>query len=852
MATTRERSNSMEQREKASEKSFDVDVLDVKEEVVQGLEITDENQARIIFQQAEAITDEEAEEIMQEVLDEHRHDPAYPSHVIDIAQRFLENESVRNDPVEYMRVLKEAKMECALITQDSPYAEVRAVVSPHDDPSIACSTVRAWTIGLFLAISGGLINQLFSLRMPAISVDEIVAQLISYPMGVAWAKSVTTRKFKTFGYEWTLNPGPFTRKEHMLITVMANVSFNVGYSGYIIVVQRVPHFFNQQWAKDFGYQITLSLSFQLMGYGLAGLSRRFLVYPAAAIWPRNLASIALNNSFHTDENKPANGWKVSQSRFFLYGFIGMFCYFWFPNYIAEFLSYFSWITWISPNNVSLAAITGSVTGLGLNPWPTFDWNVIVAMNQVLIAPFFATANNGLGMIITVPIVAAIWYTNTWYTGHIPINTNRPYDNMGNRYNVSKIVNSNGMFNQEAYEAYSPLYLSASNAFLYGVFFAVYPATLIYAYLHHRHEIVRGFKSLLKRRSPKAAYRDVHNRLMSVYKEVPEWWYASLLLVALGLGLIAILKYPTHTTVGAMFFGVALAGVFVVPIGIIYAVTNNQVTLNVLAEFVGGLAFPGNALAMNSTSFVLHLYVETFFKSYGYVTTARTIMFAHDLKLGHYTKIPPRVMFASQTIATLLSTTAAMAILNWQVNGIKGICTPQAEAKFTCPGTTTFFTASVIWGTLGPIKMYGPKGPYNVLLWGFLIGAALPLIFHFFTKRYRSLKNIHIPVLLGGALQWAPYNISHVWPGMIVAYIFQSYIRKRYLPWWQKYNYVLSTALDCGVAICAIVSFFALQWKGVTIDWWGNNQPYEGCDGTGCPLFPVPESGHWGPGPGEFH
>ena len=46
-------------------------------------------------------------------------------------------------------------------------------------------------------------------------------------------------------------------------------------------VCRVPHFFNQDWAKDFGYQITLSLSFQLVGYGLAGLTRRFLVYPAA-------------------------------------------------------------------------------------------------------------------------------------------------------------------------------------------------------------------------------------------------------------------------------------------------------------------------------------------------------------------------------------------------------------------------------------------------------------------------------------------------------------------------------------------------------------------------------------------
>src|SRR5271170_577550 len=113
----------------------------------------------------------------------------------------------------------------------------------------------------------------------------------------------------------------------------------------------------------------------------------------------------------------------------------------------------------------------------------------------------------------------------------------------------------------------------------------------------------------------------------------------------------------------------------------------QVTLNVLAEFCGGLLFPGNALAMNM------------FKSYGYVTTSQALTFAQDLKLGHYSKVPPRVMFAAQTIATIVSTTVAMALLNWQVTSIKGVCTPEAQAKFYCPGTSTFFTASVIWGTL---------------------------------------------------------------------------------------------------------------------------------------------------------
>ncbi|PVF96622.1 OPT-domain-containing protein [Serendipita vermifera] len=826
-----EKSSSKASVDKGAHQEPEIFNEDVRHALAAELDIVDEKKAELLFQQASQITDAEAEEIMREVLEEHEHNPLFPVHVLNLAREFIGNPHIKEDPVNYERLLKEVKMEAALIINDSPYVEVRAVVSNTDDVNEACSTIRSWTLGILLACFGAIINQLFDLRQPSIYIDQIVAQLLAYPLGKLWADYFPS----------IINPGKFTRKEHMLITVMANVSFQVGYAGNIILVQIIPTFFNQQWAKNFGYQITLSLSFQLIGYGLAGLSRRFLVYPSAAIWPRNLATIALNNSFHAESNPVANGWKVSQLRFFLYAFVGMFVYFWFPNYIAAFLSYFSWITWISPDNVKLAAIAGTQSGMGLNPIPTFDWNVVSATTQPLISPFFTSLNNFMGMLISFPIIVAIWFTNTWYTAYMPININKPYDRFGERYKVTSIVNEDGLFDQAAYEAYSPLYLSASNAFLYGVFFAIYPATLVYAYLYHRHEIMRGFKSLLRRQDKKVFERDVHNRLMTAYPEVPEWWYALILLAAIGLGLIAILVFPTHATVGALFMGILMALIFIVPIGVIYAVTNMQVTLNVLAEFIGGLLFPGNALSMNM------------FKSYGYVTTARALMFAQDLKLGHYSKVPPRVMFAAQTVATIISTIIATVLLNWQATGIKGVCTPDAQAKFYCPGTSTFFTASVIWGTLGPARMYGRHGPYFVLIFGFLVGAVLPIPFYFLAKRFpenKIVRSIHVPILLSGPLNYAPYNLSHSWPAVPIAYFFQVYVRKHYLAWWQKYNYILSTAFDCGVAIAAIVTFFALQWPGVEISWWGNDVVNNGADAyPGMPLLEVPEVGYWGPSSG---
>ncbi len=86
--------------------------------------------------------------------------------------------------------------------------------------------------------------------------------------------------------------------------------------------------------------------------------------------------------------------------------------------------------------------------------------------------------------------------------------------------------------------------------------------------------------------------------------VPEWWYFTLLVFAIGCGLGGIAGFETHTTPAVVFYGLILCAVFVVPVGIVKSITGVETTLNVLAEFIGGSIVPGNALAMN------------YFKAYG--------------------------------------------------------------------------------------------------------------------------------------------------------------------------------------------------------------------------------------------
>jgi OPT family oligopeptide transporter len=206
-----------------------------------------------------------------------------------------------------------------------------------------------------------------------------------------------------------------------------------------------------------------------------------------------------------------------------------------------------------------------------------------------------------------------------------------------------------------------------------------------------------------------------------------------------------------------------------------SITNVKITLDVLAELCGGLWFPGNTTAVN------------YFKAYGYITTSHTLHFVEGLKLAHYVHIAPWVAFSCQMWATLVSTLVCTTVLNYQMTKIPDVCSPTQKDHFTCPSENAFFTSSVLLGTLGPKTMFGPGAIYNRLLWCFPLGAALPIPFYFLRKKFKIFAYFHVPIFLFGGTNWASHNMANIWPAVPVAYVFNYYVRRRYLGWWSKYN-----------------------------------------------------------------
>lgn len=116
------------------------------------------------------------------------------------------------------------------------------------------------------------------------------------------------------------------------------------------------------------------------------------------------------------------------------------------------------------------------------------------------------------------------------------------------------------------------------------------------------------------------------------------------------------------------------------------------------------------------------------------------------------KIPPRTMFTAQVVATTLSCFIQVLVLNFALDNITDVCTIKQAQHFTCPGAKVFYSASVIWGLLGPQRIFSPGQVYSVLLIMFPIGASLPIIFWFAQKRWPKsfLKYTMAPIILGGA------------------------------------------------------------------------------------------------------
>ncbi|PIN22469.1 hypothetical protein CDL12_04821 [Handroanthus impetiginosus] len=170
----------------------------------------------------------------------------------------LEVEAPVTHPTPTVSSNREVDENAATATEDddeiSPIEEVRLTVPVTDDPNLPVWTFRVWVLGLFSCVLLSFLNQFFSYRRKSLIFNsEITVIVATLPIGQFMADVLPTTKwalrFPGFGSrEFSLNPGPFNIKEHVLISIFANAgsSFGNGPAYAVLIVDIILAFYRRK------------------------------------------------------------------------------------------------------------------------------------------------------------------------------------------------------------------------------------------------------------------------------------------------------------------------------------------------------------------------------------------------------------------------------------------------------------------------------------------------------------------------------------------------------------------------------------------------------------------------------
>ncbi|KAI3850490.1 hypothetical protein MKW98_000300 [Papaver atlanticum] len=706
----------------------------------------------------------------------------------------------------------------------SPIEEVRVTVTNTDDHTLPVWTFRMWVLGTISCCLLSFLNQFFSYRSQPLVVTQITVQVAALPIGHFMSRILPTRTFHLPGFgsrDFSLNPGPFSMKEHVLISIFANAgsAFGAGSAYAVSIVNIIKAFYGRN--ISFLAAWLLIITTQVIGYGWAGLLRKYVVEPAHMWWPGTLVQVSLFRTLHEKDDR-----RMSRAKFFLIALICSFAWQLVPGYLFKTLMSISWICWVFSKSVTAQQLGSGMHGLGYGAF-ALDWSAVASfLSSPLICPFFAIVNVFIGYVLIIYIIipVAYWGLNVYNAKTFPIFSSHLFTNKGEVYNISAIVNNNLEIDYNKYEEQGQIHLSMFFALAYGFGFATIASTLTHVGFFHGREIYDRF------RASKNSKMDIHTKLMNKYPQIPHWWFYIMLIVSVAVSLILciVLKNEIQLPWWALIVSCILALIFTLPISIITATTNHTPGLNIITEYIIGIILPGKPIA------------NVCFKTYGYMSMAQAISFLSDFKLGHYMKIPPRSMFLVQLIGTIISGTINIGVAMWLLNSVENICHEQllpANSPWTCPGDRVFFDASVIWGLVGPMRIFGPRGNYSALNWFFVGGALGPILVWMLHKAFPHqswIPLINLPVLFGSTSMMPPASPVNYNSWILVGIIFNCFVFKYKKQWWQRYNYVLSAALDAGVAFMSVALYFFLGNGDIKIDWWGTRD-IEHCPLAGCPT-----------------
>ncbi|KAN0122786.1 oligopeptide transporter [Hyaloscypha variabilis] len=699
-----------------------------------------------------------------------------------------------------------------------------------DDATLNPWTFRMFFLGFGLSGFGSALATIFLFKPQSVSVSVIFLTVISYVIGNAM--SLALPRNGLIG-RW-FNPHSFNSKEHLAIVIMSSSASSAAYATEVLATQKlyyniVPNAF---------VAVLLLLSSQLLGYGMAGVLRKSLVYPTKMLWPSILPLSSLIETLHRDKSEMRKKFNLF---WIIFGVVAV----WelFPQYVMPVLTGVSFFCLANRESLVFTNIFGGASGnegLGLLAL-SFDWQYVGT--GAFFTPLITLTNSFVGFVLCTGMYIWMYYGNLWRALDFPFLSQELFSQTSNSsafvvYNQSAILNAANELDPATLETVGLPFFATTNASSLLTTNLGITATIIHILLWNgdivkktfslpRWSSVKNFRPNMKfwKQSPQGMERldgeeeeelDPHYKQMLAYNEVPSWWYIFILGASMVSALFCIYNLKSTLPWWGFLIACTLSFGSTLFFGALTGLIGFGVPITGLVQLIGGYLHPGKPVA------------NMYFVLFGANAQSQALFLVENLKLGQYGKLSPRCTFTVQIMGTVFG-----AIINYIL--MSSITTNQREILLSIQGTNiwsgqviqSFNSNAIAFGGLSSY-LFSIGRTYEWIVLALPLGFFIPLPFYFLHRSFPKVGfNYVVTPVISWYLGYLSVGInSSVMVAFGLGFYIQFYVRRRYPEWFLKYNYILSAAISGGTELLVFVTTFAVQGasgKAVPFPpYWGNN------------------------------
>ncbi|KAL2836880.1 OPT oligopeptide transporter protein-domain-containing protein [Aspergillus pseudoustus] len=690
----------------------------------------------------------------------------------------------------------------------------RTVVSFEDDPSTPVLTFRAILLASIFCILGSVVSQLSYFRTTNAPFPVFFVILASDPLGRFMARLLPNYKVPLGRFSFSLNPGPWSIKEHAIVGIAANAGSQGQWATFLPTNAALYYgiTMNPALALFFGWGASL------LGFSFAAMVRKILIDDPEFIFPLSLQQVTLYRSMDAQNTSQKERARQQMKGFWILLF-GTFVWQFLPEYLFPFVASLAPLCWFASRSHTVNFIGAGRGGMGLLNI-TLNWSNITS--TVVTYPYHVQVIVFVTFVLTCWVLIPIaYFGNLWGSPTYPIMSNQVFQKNGSAYPFNDLIylDSKGVqhVNETRYGEVGLAYSGAQYTWQMFMWVASYMSSYVWCGFFLGPKIYKIWKA---RKQAGAYHQDRLSRLIQKYPGLTKWEWAILTIIPITMLLGIIASKQVYMPVWTYFVALGFGASAMLPMAFVYALSGFSIKVGFFNELIYGYMIDARGSSRHPLGQLAYRIIS------GNVWyDARIVL--EDQKIGHYLHLPPRQVIGIQIIASVLSLPVNYGVMRWVLATKFEYVSGQKKdplGQWTGQEFQSYNTAGIQYALIGPRKLFASPF-FRPILYGFLAGVVAPLLIWLLHRRFpRARFDLWNTTIFFASAATFYGNLS-TGPFMtfLVGTFTNFYLYRYRRVFWNKWAYISGAALDTGFNANLLFIFIFLGTTGAKmVHWWGNN------------------------------